>query len=176
MNLSNGERKYLLGVLETLSEYGWTRLKRVSDFFGVKMPTAKEFLGSLAAKGLIEYQRRGSIFLTSEGLKIAKREKKKLETITTFLVKCLLLDEKKARESAIKVLFDLDDEVSSRMYEFIEFMTKCPSRPVFIERFETFVQTGSYEVCDFCPIIFSGGDQLEDKRSEIPGEEDNGSG
>ncbi len=176
MNLSNGERKYLLGVLETLSEYGWTRLKWVSDFFGVKMPTAKEFLGSLASKGLIEYHRRGSIFLTDEGYKVAMAEKRKLDTIVTFLVRCLLLDEERARENAMKVLFDLDDDVSERMYKFIEFMTMCPSRPVFIEKFEMFVQTGEHKICDFCPIIFSGGERFEDKRGEVSGEEDNGIG
>ncbi len=174
MDLSNAEKKYLLGVLLTMSEYGWTRLKWVSDFYGVKMPTAKEFLESLAKKGLIEYQRRGSIFLTKEGLELAKKEKRKLETIREFLVRCLLIDEDTAKRNAFKILFDLDDDVAERMFKFLEFMTFCPSRPVFIEKFENYMTLGEYKVCDFCPIIMTGGVSFESRGSEIPREKDHG--
>ena len=159
MRLSNGERKYLLGVALTLSENGWTRLKWVADLFGVRMPTAKEFLDSLTRKGLLDYQRRGSIFLTKRGGKLAEEEKRKYEVIVTFMTKCLLVEETTAKKNALKILFDLDESVADRMYKFIDFMTKCPSKPVFIEKFEQFITDGSYEPCTFCPIIKDKGRQ-----------------
>ncbi len=153
VKLSAGERKYLLGVILTLSENGWTRLKKVADFFGVRMPTAKEFLDSLTKKGLLDYERRGSIFLTKRGQQMAEKEKNKYDVLVTFMTRCLLVGEETAKKNAIKIMFDLDEEVAERMYEFIDFMTKCPSRPVFIEKFEQFVKDGTYQPCAFCPIV-----------------------
>ncbi|WP_231555917.1 hypothetical protein [Thermotoga neapolitana] len=55
--LSPTEKRYLLAVLLTLDE-GSTRLKKVSDFLRVKMPSAKQILEELASKKLINYVRR----------------------------------------------------------------------------------------------------------------------
>ena len=153
MKLSNGEKKYLLGVILTCSEYGWTRLKWVADLYNVKLPTAKEFLGSLAKKGLLDYHKRGAIFLTRKGKEIAEKEKKKFETVVTFMTKCLLVDEDTAKENALKILFDLDEILADRMYKFIDMITKCPSKPVILDKFEHYVKDGTYQICKFCPMI-----------------------
>jgi len=166
MELSNGEKKYLLGVILTCSEYGWTRLKWVADFYGVKLPTAKEFLSSLAKKGLLDYQRRGAIFLTKKGQEIAEKEKKKFETVVTFMTKCLLVDEDIAKKNALKILFDLDEILADRMYKFIDMITKCPSKPIIIDRFEQYIKDGTRKVCNFCPMMTSeeGGNEKDDNK------------
>jgi len=78
--LSPTEKRYLLAVLLTTEE-GSTRLKRVSDFLKVKMPSAKQILEDLANKKLVNYVRRGPISLEQ------KREwnslKKSLSASTT---------------------------------------------------------------------------------------------
>ncbi len=161
--LSKGEKKYLIGVLLTENEYGWTRLKWVADFFGVKMSTVKEFLNSLEDKKLITHQRRGAIFLTDVGRKLALKEKRKLDVLIKFMTGCLVLDEDIANKNALKILFELDDAVSDRLYKFIEFMTLCPTKPVFIDKFESYVRDGKYERCSFCPVLFNkeGYDETE---------------
>ena len=158
MKLSKGERKYLLGILLTENEYGWTRLKWIADIFGVKMSTVKEFLDSLEEKKLVFHQRRGAIFLTEEGRKIANEEKKKLDVVIKFFVNCLVLNEETAKKSALKVLFDLDEAVSNRLFVFMDFMTKCPTKPVFINKFERFIKEGEFEVCTYCPVIMEKGE------------------
>ena len=154
MNLSKGERKYLIGILLTENEYGWTRLKWVADFFGVKMSTVKEFLNSLEDKKLITHQRRGAIFLTDVGREIASREKQRLDVLIKFMTGCLVLDDETANKNAMKILFELDDKVSNRLYKFIEFMTLCPTKPVFIDKFESYIKDGKYEMCSYCPVLF----------------------
>jgi len=158
VDLSKGERKYLLGILLTENDYGWTRLKWIADFFGVKMSTVKEFLDSLEGKNLIVHQRRGAIFLTEEGRKIAEEERKKLDVVVQFLTRCLVLDRDVAEESALKMLFELDDVVARRLYKFIEFMTMCPTKPIFIDRFESYVKEGKVEICAYCPVLLERGE------------------
>ena len=158
MKLSKGERKYLLGILLTENEYGWTRLKWIADMFGVKMSTVKEFLDSLEGKKLIFHQKRGAIFLTDEGRKVAEEEKRRLDVVIKFFVNCLVLDEEIAKRSALKVLFDLDEAVSDRLFVFMDFMTKCPTKPVFINKFEKFIKEGEVEICTYCPVIMEKGE------------------
>lgn len=66
VQIGSTERKYLLAVYLTLNEMGWTRLKKVSDFLKVKMPSAKQFLMKLEDAKLIYYEKRGGISLTQE--------------------------------------------------------------------------------------------------------------
>jgi DtxR family Mn-dependent transcriptional regulator len=162
MDLSKGEKKYLLGVILTENDYGWTRLKWIAEFFDVKMSTVKEFLDSLEAKKLISHQKRGAIFLTEDGRKIAEEEKKKLEVVYKFLTDCLAIDREIAEKSAMKFLFDLDDIVAERLFEFIDFMSKCPKKPIFIDKFERYVKSGEFEVCTFCPVIIERGSGIGD--------------
>ena len=165
MELSNGERKYLLGVVLTQSEYGWTRLKWVADLFGVKLPTAKEFLDSLTKKGLLDYQKRGAISLTKKGKELADKELKKLNTIVEFITRCLYIDKEVAMRNALKIMFDLDEILAERMYQFIEVMNKCAAspRPVFIRKFEDYVRTGEYIPCAVCPYKMEGGMEVDGK-------------
>ncbi len=165
MNLSNGERKYLLGIVLTRCEYGWTRLKWIADFFGVRMPTVKDFLEALKEKKLINYPKRGAISLTKYGEKIANEELQRYKTVVDFLKDCLALEEDKAKESALKILFDLDELVSERMFVFMEMMKKCSAspKPVFIRKFESYVKEGKFKPCLTCPFTAEGGKQDDGK-------------
>jgi len=79
------ERKYLLAVYLTLNEMGWTRLKKISNFLKVKMPSAKQFLERLAGAGLLYYEHRGGISLTPEGKRIAVAENARFNAVKIFL-------------------------------------------------------------------------------------------
>lgn len=102
---------------------------------------------------MVSHQRRGAIFLTEKGRKLAESEKGRLEVIVRFLTDCLVLNKEVAKRSALKILFELDEVVSKRLYKFIEFMTLCPAKPVFIDKFEEYIREGKYEMCTYCPIL-----------------------
>ncbi|MBO8160103.1 MAG: metal-dependent transcriptional regulator [Thermosipho sp. (in: Bacteria)] len=153
--LSSAERKYLLITYLTLNEMGWTRLKKISDFASVKMPSAKQSLDSLAKKGLIYYERRGAITLTKEGKIIAIRENENIQAVKKFFTEVLLLSPEKANEACWKIYFDMDEEILEKFVLFAKFLNQSPiEKPLFIAHFKEFVKNG--KVVSECPYIKKG--------------------
>ncbi|ABR31619.1 DNA-binding protein [Thermosipho melanesiensis] len=152
LNLTKAERKYLLVVFLTLNSMGWTRLKKVSDYANVKMPSAKQALNSLAQKGLVYYEKRGAITLTEEGKKIALRENKNIQAFKNFLIDFLKIAPEKAHKSCMKIYFDLDDEVAEKFVMFSKFMNECPQeKPLFLKHFDEFLKNN--RIVSKCPFM-----------------------
>ncbi|QTA38948.1 metal-dependent transcriptional regulator [Thermosipho ferrireducens] len=150
--LTRAERKYLLMVFLTLNEMGWTRLKRISEYANVKMPSAKQSLDSLAKKELIYYERRGAITLTAKGKMIAVQENENLQAVYKFFTEVMLINPEKAMDACWKIYFDMDEEVVTRFLQFAKFMNKCPSeKPIFIAHFKEYVTKGKLE--SKCPYL-----------------------
>ncbi|MDK2885740.1 MAG: hypothetical protein PWP54_298 [Thermosipho sp. (in: thermotogales)] len=151
-NLTSAERKYLLIVFLTLNEMGWTRLKKVSDFAKVKMPSAKQSLDSLAKKGLIFYERRGAITLTKLGKEIAIKENENIQAVRKFFTEIMLIEPEKANEASWKIYFDMSEEIVEKFVLFAKFMNQCPlEKPVFIGHFKEFIKKGN--LGSECPFI-----------------------
>lgn len=142
--LTPTEKKYLLAVYLTIDE-GSTRLKRVSGFLKVKMPSAKQVLEELARKKLLNYVTRGPISLTKRGKEIAELEKERFDNLVSFLTHVLFLNKEKAWRGAWEVFFNMDDEVAQRLIDFMNFLSKCPlDQPICLKGFERFLKTGEF--------------------------------
>ncbi|SHH40690.1 metal-dependent transcriptional regulator [Thermosipho atlanticus] len=153
--LTPAERKYLLIVFLTLNEMGWTRLKKISDYAKVKMPSAKQSLDSLAKKGLIYYEKRGAITLTKEGKKIAVKENENIQAVKKFFTEIMLIPSDKADEAVWKIYFEMAEEVVEKFVLFAKFMNQCPmEKPVFIGHFKEFLNSGN--VSTECPFLNKG--------------------
>ncbi|ANQ52999.1 DNA-binding protein [Thermosipho sp. 1063] len=160
-NLTKAERKYLLIVYLTLNSMGWTRLKKVSDYAGVKMPSAKQTLNSLAKKGLIYYEKRGAITLTEEGKNIALKENKNIQAFRRFLIEFLKIEPLKAQEACFKIYFDLGDEVAEKFVLFAKFMNECPQeKPLFLKHFDEFLKNN--KIISKCPFMTKKEDKYGD--------------
>ena len=138
-SIGSTERKYLLAVYLTLNEMGWTRLKKVSNFLKVKMPSAKQFLTKLEEAGLIYYERRGGISLTQEGKRLAIIENAHLNDVRVFFCEILSLDEKEAVEAAWNIYFNLSDKTVRRFSDFARFLVEGEAKDV-VEKFREFIQ------------------------------------
>ncbi|MGB4262403.1 MAG: metal-dependent transcriptional regulator [Fervidobacterium sp.] len=138
VQIGSTERKYLLAVYLTLNEMGWTRLKKVSDFLKVKMPSAKQFLMKLEDAKLIYYEKRGGISLTQEGKRLAVVENANLNAVRMFFCEILSLDEKEAIEAAWNVYFNLSDKTVRRFSDFARFLVEGEAKTV-IEKFREFI-------------------------------------
>lgn len=136
--IGSTERKYLLAVYLTLNEMGWTRLKKVSDFLKVKMPSAKQFLTKLEEANLIYYERRGGISLTQDGKRLAVVENAHLNAVRMFFCEILSLDEKEAVEAAWNVYFNLSDKTVKRFSDFARFLVEGEAKDV-VEKFREFI-------------------------------------
>lgn len=160
--IGSTERKYLLAVYLTLNQMGWTRLKKISDFLRVKMPSAKQFLERLSEQKLIYYEPRGSITLTAEGKKVAITENTKLNAVKMFFCEILGLDENEASEAAWNVYFNLNDKIVERFISFARFLVEGGSDEI-VGKFREFLNQPRKRMTP-CPIK-SILDELEEKEA-----------
>lgn len=149
-NIGSTERKYLLAVYLTLNEMGWTRLKKISSFLNVKMPSAKQFLERLASQGFIYYEKRGSISLTQEGKKLAIVENTMFNAVKMFFCNILQLEEREANEAAWNIYFSLSDKAIGRFSDFARFVIEGGGNE-YIEKFKEFLNQPRKKSAP-CPI------------------------
>ncbi len=148
--IGSTERKYLLAVYLTLNEMGWTRLKKISTFLNVKMPSAKQFLEKLTEQGLIYYEHRGGISLTQEGKKLAVLENARFNAVKMFFCEILQLEEKESDEAAWNVYFNLSDKIVNKFSDFARFLVEEEGKAV-MEKFRTFLSQPRRKTAP-CPI------------------------
>ncbi|GEM_PF-443695 len=172
-NLSIGstERKYLLAVYLTLNEMGWTRLKKISTFLNVKMPSAKQFLEKLAEMNLIYYEHRGGISLTQDGKKLAILENARFNAVKMFFCEILQLDEKESNEAAWNVYFNLSDKIVSKFSDFARFLVEDEGKQI-VEKFRTFLAQPRRKTAP-CPIS-SAYEMIEKELEKTEKEEQSG--
>ncbi|AMW32224.1 metal-dependent transcriptional regulator [Fervidobacterium islandicum] len=144
------ERKYLLAVYLTLNEMGWTRLKKISNFLKVKMPSAKQFLEKLADAGLIYYEHRGGISLTAEGKKIAVAENARFNAVKVFFCEILQLSAEEADEAAWNIYFNLSENTVNKFSEFARFLFEEEGKEI-IEKFRNFLSQPRKRLAP-CPL------------------------
>lgn len=149
-DIGSTERKYLLAVYLTLNEMGWTRLKKISVFLNVKMPSAKQFLERLASQSLIYYERRGSISLTQRGKRLAIIENAMFNAVKMFFCNILQLDEKEADHAAWNVYFTLSDKAIGRFSDFARFLVENEGKD-YVEKFREFLNQPRKKTAP-CPI------------------------
>lgn len=148
--IGSTERKYLLAVYLTLNQMGWTRLKRISDFLKVKMPSAKQFLEKLSELQLIYYEPRGSITLTAEGKKLAIIENTKFNAVKMFFCEILSLEESDASEAAWGAYFNLNERVIDRIVDFARFIVEGGANEL-VEKFKGYLTQPRKRIAP-CPI------------------------
>lgn len=155
------ERKYLLAVYLTLNQMGWTRLKKVSTFLKVKMPSAKQFLERLSDLGLVYYETRGGILLTPEGKRIAISENAHFNAVKMFFCEILQLDQTQSDEAAWNIYFNLDPGTVSRFSDFARFLVEDEGKEV-VEKFKSFLKQPRKMLAP-CPLNVQNKEEKEEK-------------
>ena len=161
IQLGSTERKYLLAVYLTLNEMGWTRLKKISNFLKVKMPSAKQFLERLAGLGLIYYEHRGGISLTVEGKKIAISENARFNAVKLFFYEILQLTEAESNDAAWNIYFNLSSSTASKFSDFARFLFEEGGKEV-VEKFKDFLSQPRKIIAP-CPL---SGESISESKKE----------
>jgi len=136
-----------LKIIDTIVEHkGYARTKDISEMLGVVPSTVTEMTQKLGKSGHINYEKYGGITLTAKGRKIAKRAKKKFNTIQNFLL-ILGVQEKIADSDAHRMEHFLNKETLELLTNFIEFVHLQDDSPRWLERFRYYSETGEYIEC-----------------------------
>lgn len=116
--------------LETIYKLNETgkpvRSSYIADILQVKRPSVTSALRSLEEKGYIVYQPYVPISLTETGEREAKRIIRRHKAMEIFLERILGVDSASSHLEACKLEHAMNDEVTTRLVEFVEFIDSCP--------------------------------------------------
>ncbi|MDO5308510.1 MAG: metal-dependent transcriptional regulator [Planctomycetia bacterium] len=124
--LTQSLEDYLETIYELRQSKTVVRCSDIADRLAVRRPSVTSALRSLSEKGLIIYEPYTPITLTDAGekesLKIIRRHK----AMEIFLERILGVDGHESKESACLLEHAMNDEVTTRLVEFVEFVDSCP--------------------------------------------------
>lgn len=130
MDESHGLTQSLEDYLETIYKLNETgkpvRCSYIAELLQVKRPSVTSALRSLEEKGYVVYQPYIPITLTEAGCKEAKRIIRRHKAMEIFLERILGVDVKSSKEEACRLEHAMNDEVTTRLVEFVEFIDSCP--------------------------------------------------
>jgi DtxR family Mn-dependent transcriptional regulator len=146
-----------LEVLDTIiKDKGYAQVKDVSRILGIGPSSVTEMFQKLKQKEYINYEKYSAVTLTSKGKTIAKKTKKKHDTLRKFLL-ILGVDEKNADMDACKIEHIVTPETMDRLTKFVEFVHKKSDTPRWLDHFNYYYETGEIVECtprdaSNCPV------------------------
>ncbi len=127
--------EYLETIYEitSTSEENIVKVSDIKEALGLSsLASVTEMMQKLADERLIEYEKYKGVYLTNDGLKIAKDLEMKHNTIKQFFIK-LGLDEDLATEDACKIEHIISKKTINVIIKLVEFMNHKNYKQIFQE-------------------------------------------
>lgn len=124
--LTSSLEDYLEVISELAEEHEEVRASMIARELDVKRPSVTYALRLLAEHGLVAYAPYGPIFLTEEGQRGAQDVRRRHRALRIFLENMLGVEHGKADEFACKIEHTVDQEITSRLVEFMDFLEHSP--------------------------------------------------
>lgn len=137
---------YLEALDIIIEKKGYAQVKDVTKFLGVGASSVTEMFQKLGDAGYINYEKYSGVTLTSKGKNIAKKTRKKHDTLKKFLL-IIGIDEKIANEDACKIEHIVNPKTMDRLTKFVEFVKRFEDSPKWLDHFKHFYETGEYIEC-----------------------------
>ena len=137
---------YLEALDIIIEKKGYAQVKDVTKFLGVGASSVTEMFQKLGEAGYINYEKYSGVTLTSKGKNIAKKTRKKHDTLKKFLL-IIGVDEKIANEDACKIEHIVNPKTMDRLTKFVEFVKRFEDSPRWLDHFKHFYETGEYVEC-----------------------------
>ncbi len=125
------------------------RVKGISEFLNVKMPSVTSALKKLSDEGLVVHERYGDVELTASGNMIAEDVMHRHEALARFLTDILGVDTETAAQDACAMEHPISPSTRDRLSKFVEFVLSNPrGRPEWLEHFGHYLKHGERpDVC-----------------------------
>jgi len=140
IKLSGKLEDYLEAVWKLEGKEGHAHVQDIADTVGVHKSTVSSALQSLCDKDFVNYQPYQAATVTETGRKTAEEINRKHRLIRRFMTSILLLDVKTADDNACRMEHALDQEVSERLADFLEFVEETSEKSSgWLENFKDFL-------------------------------------
>jgi len=137
---------YLEALDIIIEKKGYAQVKDVTKFLSVGASSVTEMFQKLGEAGYINYEKYSGVTLTSKGKNIAKKTRRKHDTLKKFLL-IIGVDEKIANEDACKIEHIVNPKTMDRLTKFVEFVKRFEDSPKWLDHFKHFYETGEYIEC-----------------------------
>ena len=118
--LSSSLEDYLEVICNHIDENTTVRAVDISKKLNVSRASVTEALKKLASKGMLLYDRYGSITMTEKGIKEAQRVVSKHTTLQNFFEKVLGLETEEASQNACRIEHVISEKAFEKISEFTE--------------------------------------------------------
>ncbi|MDO4574635.1 MAG: metal-dependent transcriptional regulator [Planctomycetia bacterium] len=125
--LTSSLEDYLEVIAELAEQHKEVRGSLIAERLKVKRPSVTYAVHLLSEKGLVEFTPYGPIVLTEKGHAEAAEVRRRHAALRLFLSKILGVEEQKAAAYACRIEHVVDDEITSRLVEFLDFIEHCPT-------------------------------------------------
>ena len=111
---------YLEAIYELSQETGFARVKDIAQRLHVRMPTVTSMLKTLSEKGVIKYEKYGSVVLTQMGEEVGKSTRARHDVLLSFLHDILKVDFDIANEEACIMEHALSSSTLTKLTQFVK--------------------------------------------------------
>lgn len=119
MKLTNSQEEYLKTIYILEKNNKKVRVTDIANKLKITKPSVNKAIKNLKELHLINYKAYGDISLTKESKEIAKKIIKRQDTLETFLVEVLEINNKQAVEEAQIMKHALSEETAQKLEEYI---------------------------------------------------------
>ena len=117
-NVTASLEDYLEAIYFLNNDEG-VRVTDIATELSISKPSVNRAINTLKSQGLVTHEHYGSLFLTEEGLDIAKKIAKRHFMLKKFLTQILEVDEKTAEEEACLIEHCLSADTVEKLEKFM---------------------------------------------------------
>ena len=117
-NVTASLEDYLEAIYFLNNDEG-VRVTDIAPELSISKPSVNRAINTLKSQGLVTHEHYGSLFLTEEGLDIAKKIAKRHFMLKKFLTQILEVDEKTAEEEACLIEHCLSADTVEKLEKFM---------------------------------------------------------
>ncbi len=127
---------YLEQILFLSELHGAAKVTDIAEELGVRKASVTEMVTKLRDSDLVNYEKYGTITLTTKGKKIAEKIRQRHEIIKSFLL-LLGVDEETANNDCCVMEHNLTKETVAKLNSFINFLEEEEQKDI-LERFKKY--------------------------------------
>jgi DtxR family Mn-dependent transcriptional regulator len=115
--------RYLEVIYGITAEGREVRVKEIAATLSVSNPSVSEMVDRLVDNGFVTHDKYSDIALTPKGRRVAKGLDRKHETIKSFFINVLDVDEEVADRDACEIEHVISDETLNRLVSYLDSLT-----------------------------------------------------